>query len=921
MKIRTLAVLTFLSLAGCAHAQPQPLFGSFPMENAAATEAGPQNLTVKAQNVTPVAGKSGGALRFDGPASKIEISGPRIKDLTVQFSLAFWLKVEKFPATGRVYIVTKGLNNGWQLGIGDKGQVMFHGGYGGGFYDTPWKGKIAPDTWTHVALTFERGGAMRIYLNGQEVLESQVPFAVWRSDDPIRVGNAHWTAAIDDLQIFAAALSSAQVQTLAKGQPLPTRAPTEADFPSQGYPVKLSLGRFDQPLAFRPYDGRRLQDARRMPAPDAVDWPVLKLNGSKRVFKDGPTENAEVVLRGGGESKDLFRDARDNSITPINHWFRANSFLWGRTFVYTTDRTARTSSGDYELWTFPIQIKGENAGDIQSVVLKLGGETIYERGEKLRSLTLLLPANLGGSPYELVVNNRPPVRFDAGLKPVALGKPEDEPLQVNLTIPGGGPKITVQNLAASPVFPHPKEWAADLKALAAGPEFAAPPVPQLAGFGRFLGLSVPRAPVEIFTSSMRHGMSGGHFLGGGHIAGFQGTADEYAAFLASQGYDFAIEDAFPKTLEESVKLDQWMAAMTRRGLKAGVNPDTPGNLGILGNPNLAFQSSFLPEWGAPAFRDAQLLAQRFGKYPAFLGLLIGADNGGYVTYWDWAPTIPDRPWGRAYEIFQQGRARVTPVGPALSPSKSWEKKATQREFLNYIARYDETFKRYGYFARAVQEVRPDAILTTGSYGSSPGGGGRGGWPWATIPGVPMHENLPVQTAYDWNEHGSSKPLHNLALVDRLQSYFPQKPTWALIDDFGLFFGREARQRAYALALTRGVDAVGTTFLAHETGDQNYRSGQMVRFEETPRERPAVVREQRELYDWIHRTSGAYQSARPLASVGVLYIHQQAVSRQIQGSEKPTEKDLYGGSHEGKTRKRCFCRIRPAGPPKSSRPKS
>ena len=57
-----------------------------------------------------------------------------------------------------------------------------------------------------------------------------------------------------------------------------------------------------------------------------------------------------------GEARSLFRSAKDNVIEPINHWFRANEFLWGRTYVYTTDRTARTSSGDYELWVFPIEI-------------------------------------------------------------------------------------------------------------------------------------------------------------------------------------------------------------------------------------------------------------------------------------------------------------------------------------------------------------------------------------------------------------------------------------------------------------------------------------------------------------------------------------------------------------------------------------
>jgi hypothetical protein len=57
-------------------------------------------------------------------------------------------------------------------------------------------------------------------------------------------------------------------------------------------------------------------------------------------------------------------------------------------------------------------------------------------------------------------------------------------------------------------------------------------------------------------------------------------------------------------------------------------------------------------------------------------------------------------------------------------------------------------------------------------------------------------------------------MHQVALIDRLRSYYPDKPAWCLIDDFHLLFGREARQRAYALALTRGIKAIGTTTLAN-----------------------------------------------------------------------------------------------------------
>lgn len=872
-------------------------------------DAGPLGLNgeIIRDGVAYAQGRNGQGLKFTQRDDKVLIKPTGLLDrATRDFTISAWVKLDALPKRGEwAAIATKrtgGTNAPFSLGIGDNGQLLWQSFNGLKWANVNAKNKIKVGEWTHVAATFQNGGEVILWVGGEPVARREAELPMQANEEPLVLGfdsngRGALNGTLDDLHLYATALSAAQIKADANGVLPDARAATPTDLPVGGYPVKMTLARFDMPQAFRAYDGRRLQDAKRVAGPNAVDWPSLKLNGTKTLFAKGPTEIAEVKLLSQGEAKDWFKTPKDNTISPINHWFRANDWLWGRKFVYTTDRTARTNSAEYELWTFPIKISGA----LERVELKLDGQEIYQRAEKLDSLTLLLPANLNGSPYELSVNGNAPVKFDVGLKPIALGKPEDEPMQVDLTV--AGTQIKVQSLQAPPEFPQPKAWEADLKAMA---DYKVPvaPAANLTGFGRYLGLSVPRSPVGIFTTSMRAGMSGGHYFSGGHIAGFEGTPDQYAAFLKTQGYDFAFENAEPKTLEDGDRWEAWLAAMARQGLRAGANPNIPGNLGILSNPNLAFHSSFLPEWGAPAYRNTQLLTQRSSKYPNFAGLLVGADNAGYVPYWDWAPTIPDRPWGRAFVQFQSGHDFKVQVGPGNSPSKSYEKRGTQREFLDYIARYDQTFARYGYFARAVQEADPNAILTTGSYGSSPGGGGRGGWPWATIP-ASMNASLPVQTVYDWNEHTASKPLHNVAMVDRLQSTFPDKPTWALLDDFALFTGREARQRGYALALTRGVAAVGTNFLAHETGDQSYRSGQITRFKATPRERPAVVKEQRELYNWIHKYSGAYQNAKPLASIGVLYVHEQAISRPIITGDTPKPDDLLKGSHEGKTTEALF----------------
>ena len=182
----------------------------------------------------------------------------------------------------------------------------------------------------------------------------------------------------------------------------------------------------------------------------------------------------------------------------------------------------------------------------------------------------------------------------------------------------------------------------------------------------------------------------------------------------------------------------------------------------------------------------------------------------------------------------------------------------------------------------MQEVQPGSVLTTGSFGSSPGVGTSGGYAWATAPGRPMFEGLPVLQAYDWNEASSSKAMHNEALMDRLRSWYPNKPAWALLDNFWLFFRREPMQRQFALALTRGVKAVGTQFLPNA---------------DNTKDRPGVVEAYRETAAWVHKYGGAYALTEPMPGIGILYVQPQAVSR--------ANRYGYDGPQEGKTTEALF----------------
>ncbi len=892
--------LSALLLASAARAQAPavPLVADYDMEGDGArlVDRGPLHLDGEVQNASRTPGHRGQALHFDGSATLATIKAPMIDALGANFSVTGWMKIERFPAQGRSWIVAKGDNQGWQWGITNQKTLNWHGYWGGGWYEEPWSGQPPLNEWAHFAFTFRKGDHARFYLDGREVNGGEAPFAFWNVGDPLKLGGSDWAGSLDDVRLFATALTREQVVLDAKNQ-LPTRAATPADIPPRLYPVHAALARWDEPIPSSQMHLRMKQTAQRVEGPDRVDWPQLDLqteSGTIPLWRQSAEQVLEVPFADEPRNRPLFKQPYDNIIQPSGQWFRALPWIWGQTYVYTSERTARSWSGDFELWTFPLQIAQPNAPaqarPIQNVSLQLNGKTIYERHEPLHSLTLLLPQNQGGK-YLLRVNGSAPVSFDVGLKPVKIGDPQDELLPLDASIPNTSLKL---GYGLSP-WTSAKEWSDDLKAMAAWK----PAAPQVLGsdWTKRVGLEVPRSPLSIFTVSMPAGMSGGHFFSGDHIAGFQDSPEAYAAFLAQQGYDSVFETINGDTLSHRAEeYDRWMRAMGSVGVRAGVDVAGYSNGSMLGNPNLAFYASTLPEWNLPLLREYQLVAQRFNRFRAFAGETTGADNAAYVPYWDWAPPIPNRPWARAFAEWQRAQNRVAqpavPVGPGASPQKDYERRGTQREFTDYIARYDQTFGAYARFAHSVAQVDPRLSFSIGSFGSSPGMGARGGWPWATVPARPIFENLPIQTAYDWNEMGSSKPMHNVALLDRLKSEFPDKPTWSIVDDFGLLLNRATRERAYVLALTRGLQGLGDNFLAH-AGASNE-----VSYSTEPREQ--LVAEQHEIFRWAKQLGGVWSAARPICEVGVLYVHPQAISRPVVGGEDTSLDKLKRGSHEGKT---------------------
>ena len=281
----------------------------------------------------------------------------------------------------------------------------------------------------------------------------------------------------------------------------------------------------------------------------------------------------------------------------------------------------------------------------------------------------------------------PPQAFEAGLEPIVIGHPRDVMRKVNLSFAG---RITVSVPSSAEAFGEQKNWDGDLALMTqasansvAGP--AVPPRPAPAPF-----VDVPVSPIEVHGINMSHGMGGGWFGGSAQGPAFAGDLKSYAAHLADVGYDQVIEEMGPGWEKKNPLREEWLNALAEHGIKGAVYPST------LDDSNLPIYFYDLADYHAPKIRDMQLVVQRFAGYPNFLGTYFGGDNGAYARYWDWSP--PKGRWAEAFENLMSG-VQAIPIGPQIQYRMNpFEHRDTERNFLDYVAKFDQMWATYGQLA-------------------------------------------------------------------------------------------------------------------------------------------------------------------------------------------------------------------------------
>ena len=557
--------------------------------------------------IAPGEGKIGGGLQFTGKGRLLvggEGDGRLSWGIGSPITVSLWIKPSSYPKSKwESALLSKRLEfwhgYAFRMMLQDDGRVIAT------IQNAPETfqvdlGKAPLGSWTHLALTHSPDGDLIGYANGLEVARTKTRGTLASNDMPLSIGHEGgmdndgcrrlpFEGGMDDLRIYSAVLDPVQLAAVRDGKAMAERPATAADCVPNRMPLTLKLVRFDMAIGFQNRDGGfpalTRQPCRRIDGADAVDWPIMSV-GNEKVFVADSTQQVMWTRATHQRGGPLFQQPNDTVVTPGNHWFRPLEWLWGHTYIYTTDPSARGSSIEAEVWAFPLKITGAGKGAIRTVKLTCGGATLFEKtyAAALDSLTLCLPQNLPGPSYQLTVNGGKSATFDAGLKPVTIGDPREEPLPLNLDLGAG---VRAKNLEVPEIFPFKHDLRKQMVEMRERTE----PWPKSAmgahgtTLQANLGSVAASAPIMTYSVSCTHGMSGGHWLDSLHGPASQwfnngklwpGTADEYAAFLTKTGYDLVIE-MFQDGENGKRTTEMVAAACEAAGVRIGFNAVTVAN--------------------------------------------------------------------------------------------------------------------------------------------------------------------------------------------------------------------------------------------------------------------------------------------------------------------------------------------------------
>ena len=164
-------------------------------------------------NTAWVAGKYGQALSFNGTSSRVTVPDSASLHLSSAMTLEAWVNPATTTAVWRD-VIYKGNDNYYLEGTSDRGGRP---GAGGTFGDTYGTSALALNTWTYLAVSYDRT-TIRLYVNGTQVSTLAATGAIATSTNPLSIGSdslygQYFQGLIDDVRVYNTALTQAQIQT------------------------------------------------------------------------------------------------------------------------------------------------------------------------------------------------------------------------------------------------------------------------------------------------------------------------------------------------------------------------------------------------------------------------------------------------------------------------------------------------------------------------------------------------------------------------------------------------------------------------------------------------------------------------------------------------------------------------------------